>query len=106
MLTAVQGGKGLFGGAAPVTSPRELPTLTASSAKLPKDQELQLQKTTGLTLDQHRQAIEQDADRLRDEVKSLQDDASSYGNEQKSSLGTDMAGVLSMAAFASGATST
>lgn len=91
VLTAVQGGKGLFGGAAPVTSPRELPTLTASSAKLPKDQELQLQKTTGLTLDQHRQAIEQDADRLRDEVKSLQDDASSYGNEQKSSLGTDMA---------------
>ncbi len=91
VLNAVGGARALFGQAPAVGTPRDLPTLAAANFKLPKDQELQLQKTTGLTARQHRQAVEQEMDHLRGEVKSLQTDAEGYGREQKTALGTDLA---------------
>lgn len=99
VLGAVMGGGGqsLFGGAPAMASLRELPKLAAFTAQLPKDQEQQLQKTTGMTGTQHRQAIEADTDRLRDEVKSLQDDATRYSEEQKGSLRSEMSGKIAEA---------
>ncbi len=92
VMNAVDSAKSaLFGEPPVVPGRRELPRLEAGNVRLPKDQDQQLRKATGLTANQHRQAISLETDHVRDEVKALQDDAGRYGVEEKTALSTEIA---------------